>query len=74
VNPSWPPLAEQFLRRYLNRNDVFVDVGANIGTLSLTRFNYLRAGGGPHQSTLIRTYKLLGDNLNLNDAKSVIGE
>jgi FkbM family methyltransferase len=70
VNPSWVSSDEQFLRRYLNCNDVFVDVGANIGTLSLTASTVCARVVAIEAHP--RTYKFLCDNLNLNNAGNVV--
>lgn len=63
---------EEFLERYLKKGDVFVDIGANIGSLTLLAASRVSADGKvfsfePHP----KIYTYLNKNVALNHFRSV---
>jgi FkbM family methyltransferase len=72
TDPDSPRDDEDFFARYLRPGDVVVDVGANIGTLSLAASRSVATAGRvisaePHP----RTYRFLCGNLRLNGVRNV---
>lgn len=63
---------EEVLRKYLRPGDVFVDVGANIGALSLAAARLVGESGRVFSvEAHPRTVKYLRGNIKLNDAANV---
>lgn len=72
VDPSRMRWEEQFLEDYLKEGDVFIDVGANIGTLSL-RASKLVTKNGQIFSFEANPYlaNFIEDNIKLNEFKNI---
>lgn len=73
LDPDYNREDRDFLRRYLKRGDIVVDVGANIGALSIAAATHVGPEGRvysfePHPTV----YRYLRENIALNGLKNVI--
>ena len=69
VNPLAATGDENFIRRYLRPEDVVLDVGANIGTMSLTAAGIAKTVHAIEAHP--RTYSYLADNIALNGSRNI---
>ena len=64
---------EEILRRMLRRNDIVIDVGANVGSLTLAASRLVGLGGKVYAiEAHPRTYKYLMGNLRFNQVCNVV--
>lgn len=63
----------QFYRTFLRKNDIFIDIGANIGALSLSGAERVSPGGKVFSVEAIpKVFNYLKENIELNNFTSVI--
>lgn len=73
INPKMIREDEQFIRTFLKKKDIYIDVGANIGTTTLCASSVV----GPDEGLVIcfephpRTFSLLEKNISLNGFKNI---
>ncbi len=73
INPQDRRSDEEFLRRYLKEKDTFVDVGANIGDLTLAAASVIGPNGRVYSlEAHPRTYGFLRKNIALNNCPNVL--
>src|ERR1017187_7645019 len=73
IDPQNRRIDEVFLKRYLKEGDIVVDVGANIGDLTLTAALAIGPKGKVYSlEAHPRTYGFLRKNVSFNDCSNIV--
>lgn len=69
---TWDRRGLNFLRNYLKKDDVFIDVGANIGAYSLVASKIVGKGGRIHSfEPVTKVFERFGENIRLNNMTNI---
>ena len=70
---SWDEPGTNFIKNHLKKEDIFIDIGANIGSYSLIASELVGEGGSVHAfEPIAGVYERLLFNIELNNLKNIV--